>query len=368
MKIFHISDLHIGRELNGYSLIEDQKWVLMDITKKIHENNVKYLLISGDVFDKYNPSNEAMELFENFISDLSNIGVNTLIISGNHDSKYRLGYLHEFLKRYNIHISTTLDSIKFEEDKLSFYMIPYLHEYEMRLLCKDDNASELELYNKAIEKYFSNSEAGYTHICMCHNFIAGGQASSSERTLTVGGLDKMPTSLFAKFDYTALGHLHIKQKMGSNIYYSGSIMKYSVSEFNNKNVLLSYDTETKTIEEIELSQAKNCRVIQGKIDDILNQAKEDNNKQDYVAIILEDEGIVYDAFKTLSAYYPYIVSLSHNNIIKNDNSITSIEKLDTQINPMNLFEEFYNYIIGEETPSEEKEYIANLFDLIGREE
>ena len=365
MKIFHISDLHIGRELNGYNLIEDQKWVLMDIINKISDNDIKYLLISGDVFDKYNPSNEAMSLFEEFISYLSSMNVTTLIISGNHDSKARLNYLCEFLKKYKIHIYTTLDSIKFDEDKLSFFMIPYMHEYEMRLLNKDSDLSELELYEKEI---FDNAQNDYKHICLCHNFIIGGQSSSSERTLSVGGLDQLPASLFSKFNYTALGHLHIKQKMGHNIYYSGSIMKYSVSEFSNTNVLLSYDSETNEVEELELSQAKNCRVIQGCINDILENAKEDKNKSDYVAIILEDEGIVYDAFKTLSAYYPYIVSLSHNNVIKNENTTSTIEKLDTDINPLNLSNEFYNYIIGEDINEEENKYIENLFNSIKEEE
>ena len=368
MKIYHISDLHLGRELNGYSLIEDQKWVLMDIIKKIYDNNIKYLLISGDVFDKYNPSNEAMDLFENFISNLSDNNVNILIISGNHDSKAKLNYLSRFLKKYKINIYTDINTLTFDEDRLSFLMIPYLHEHELKTLYKDNELKELELYQKIIKEHFNITPSNYTHICLCHNFIVGGTSSNSERTLSVGGLEQLPANLFKDFDYTALGHLHIKQKMGEKIYYSGSIMKYSTSEFDNTNVLLSFDTITKEIEEIKLSQARNCRLIKGYFNDILNDAKVDTSRLDYVSIVLDDDGIVYDAFKTLSAYYPYIVSLTHNNIIKVDNLTSDIKKLDTQINPLNMFEEFYNYIIGEQVSSVEKEYITNLLNSLNEEE
>ena len=359
MKIYHVSDLHIGRDFNGYDLCEDQRYTLMHLCDMVEKEKIKYLLLAGDIFDKYNPSNEATELFEDFITRLSGLMTRVIIISGNHDSKARLGYLKSFLRKDNIYIYTEIpeNPIEFSDDKIAIMPIPYLHDFELKSRYKDISDNAIDIYKSLIADFNSKVTPGYTKICMCHNFILGGEVSTSERTLSVGGCDEMPAGLFKGFDYTALGHLHILQKMGHNIYYSGSIMKYSTSEFKNNNSLIEFETSDNSVKIIPLPQKRGARIIKDSIDNILANAIVDPSPNDFIAVELTDNGVVYNAFSRISEYYPYLVSLNQASrrakIEENE-----VVEVDENASPKEIFNEFYSFIT-KEAPSEDEIRVFN---------
>ncbi len=369
MKIYHISDLHIGRDLGGYDLIVEQQYTLDKIVELVKLNSIKYLLLAGDIFDKYNPSNEAMALFDKFLMDLAKLSTRVIIITGNHDSKPKLSYLKSFLEKDNIYIYTSIpkEMVSFDDDKISFLPIPYLHEYELYNIYGDLGNTPNEIYEAIINNFNENVNKEHTKICLCHNLIVGGITSKSERILSVGGLDAMPNTLFKDFDYTALGHLHINQKMGDKIYYSGSIMKYSVSEFNNDNKLIEFDTDTKEVAFIPIPQYRNSRIITGEFDTILEQAKTDPYSSDFIHIELTDDGVVYDAFNRLSKYYPFIVSIC-TKIGKKENT-EEIETISSnEIEPIDIFKEFYKFHLGEIPNDKVLTYIEKILNTVNNNE
>lgn len=369
--LLHISDLHIGRDLNGFNLIEDQRYALNQIIEVIKSRNVKYLLLAGDIFDKYNPSNEAQELFEEFITNIAKLNVRTIIIAGNHDSKVRLSYLASFLKKDNIFIFSNVESnlkfIEFDDDKLSFLPIPYINYNELKFIF-NLNESNDNLHKLLIDNYFEQANTNYKHICIAHNLITGSKLSDSERTLSVGGLDELSRELFYKFDYTALGHLHIKQNLGNNIYYSGSLLKYSISEFNNKNTINLYDYTNNTVELITIDTLHNYRIIKDSFDNIITNAKDDLNNNDYIYIELSNDKLVYDAYQRLISYYPNLVQISYSNLI---NQETKLEELEFNIenkSELEIFKDYYKYLLKKDIKEESLEIISNIINEIKEEE
>lgn len=369
--LLHISDLHIGRDLNGFNLIEDQRYVLNQIVDLIKERNIKYLVLAGDIFDKYNPSNEAFELFEEFVINISKLNIRTIIISGNHDSKARLSYLSTFLKMNNIFIFTDIYEnpkyIDFDDDKLSFLPLPYVNYNELKYKLNSDESNEI-LHKKIIDNYFNNCKSDYKHICIAHNLITGAKLSDSERTLSVGGLDELSKELFERFDYTALGHLHIRQNLGNNIYYSGSLLKYSVSEFTNINTINLYDYENNKLDRIELKTLHNYRIIKDYFDNILLNASQDKNNTDYISIELKDSKLIYDAYGRLVRYYPNLVGISIPNLEANNNNIDEINIKIENKSELEIFKDYYKHLLKKEISNESLEVIKNIIDGLNKED
>ena len=368
--LLHISDLHIGRDLNGYSLINDQAHALKQIINIIKENGIKYLLISGDIYDKYNPINDAVLLFEEFLIEISNLNIRTIIITGNHDSRLRVSYLKSFLKKDNVFIFSDIkkdvEYIEFADDKISFLPIPFVSYNELRSIF-DSQKSNTEIHKMIIDSYFEKANKDYKHICLCHNMISGTCSSDSERTISMGGLDDISRSIFKGFDYTALGHLHLKQNLGNNIYYCGSLLKYSVSEFNNKNSVNIFNLETNELKQIELIPLRNCRVIKDTFDNIYENAKTDLNRKDYISIELLDDNLIYDVFIRLSVYYPYIVSIkmvAYQNLGTND--IEDDIVIDNK-DELEIFSDFYKNQLKKDLSLEAKDYMRKIINSIKEE-
>lgn len=369
--MLHIADLHIGASLNGFDMLEDQKYTLNHIRSIIEENNIKYLLLSGDIYDKYNPSNEAVRVFEEFLISVSKLNVRVIVISGNHDSKARLSYLANFLKSYSIYIFTSLADLEapleFEDDKLSFLPLPYLNKKELELYYNDHESSNLALHQNVIDDYFNKANKDYKHIALAHNLVIGGSISDSERTLSVGGLDDLDRGLFANFDYAALGHLHLYQHLGKGIYYTGSICKYSISEFNNKNSANIYDYKENKVTRVCLNQLHNTRILEGYFKDILEIAKVDSSSSDYIHINLLDDTVIYDAYNRLNSYYQFLVSISY----KTKNNNTSNNKImkfnHKEVDELSLFESLYSFQLQKEMSTDAKEYLQNIINELKEE-
>ncbi len=366
MKILHLGDLHLGKRLNDILLTENQEFVLNQAIETIKEENIKAVLISGDVFDKQIPSIEAINLFNNFLEKLNDLNLKVFIISGNHDNIERLSYLSSFLEKSNIYFSKNFDGKlqKYDiEENISIYLMPYLYPAVIRKFYPDD---DFKNYNDAIKKVIEQTETdkNKTNILLAHQFVSGADMpvlSESEQK-SVGLVDMISYKIFDKFDYTALGHLHCPQKAGRDtVRYSGSILKYSLSEINQKKVFTIINAENKKIE-FKLKEIKflqDIKQYKGKFKDFCSEEFYLKiNTKDFIHFILQDE-IITDAKKELSRIYPNIILLEFDNDLTKK-IYTSSRKINCSKTPEEHFCDFYEYQTGQKLDDFNKKLLEKL--------
>lgn len=351
MKIFHISDLHLGKSLKEYSFIEDQEYILNKIIDKILEGKPDVLIIAGDIYDTSNPSLEAVRLWDSFITRLSNIKIKTLVIAGNHDQATRLAYAKEILKAKDIYISSSftypIECKTFSKDdvEVDFYMLPFSRQREIREYFPDAN---IDTYSQAFKLALNDiPDDDRIKVIIAHQFICGGQSSDSELITSVGGQEQIDIEPFKKFDYVALGHLHRPQSLeNGKICYSGSILKYSFSEVNTNKSISCVDIKSKddiTISKIPLLPCTDMIEIKGKFDVITDPSYvESVDSNAYMRIILTDEGIVYDAFNRLKQYYKNLLNLVYDEQESNEIIQSTISMQDAEnLSPTDIINRFF---------------------------
>ena len=299
MKFIHLSDLHIGKRVNEYSMLEDQEYILNKIIKIIDETKPDGVIIAGDVYDKSVPSAEAVTLFDNFLVKLSNRKLFVFIISGNHDSPERISFGAKLMQRNNIFISPVYDGkiepvvLNDEYGKVNVWMLPFIKPVHIRkLFCDEQITTYTDAVRVAIENMNINNKE--RNILITHQFVTGAERTESEE-ISVGGTDNVDVSVFQLFDYTALGHIHRAQYCGKdNIRYSGTPLKYSFSESkDNKSVTVVElcEKDNHKISTVPLMPLRDMVEIKGKYDEIVNRDfyKDTNYKNDYMHITLTDE-------------------------------------------------------------------------------
>lgn len=326
MRILHLADLHIGKILNGYSMIEEQKYILSQILHIVDRYAVETVIIAGDIYDRSIPPKEALTVYNDFLGELllkRNLPV--LAISGNHDSGERLEagsalmeqvqyYMEGTFKR-EVRCVTLCDGF----GEIDFYLIAFADVAEVRLVLEEES---IKTFDEAMEKIIDgiSLRKGIRSVVVahCYAILEDGfeeEKVDSQKPLSIGGKDFVKSFYFEKFNYAALGHLHRKQKVGKkNIRYCGTALKYSFSEEKHQKaaciVELDHDGEVEILEE-PLFPLHNLRTIQGKFDEILKQAQEDTDKEDFIRFFLEDEGMIADAMSMLKAYYPNAMELRY---------------------------------------------------------
>ena len=322
MKFIHISDLHLGRRLYEYSLIEDQQHILHQVVAATKEHKTDGVLIAGDIYDKSIPSTEAMELFDVFLQELRKCGQKIFIISGNHDSAERVSFGADFLKNSGIYISKAYDgkstpvTLEDEHGQVNIYLIPFVKPAIVKRYHDEDNITD---YNSALEAVVAHMDVDKSkrNICMVHQFITGAIRSESEEAL-LGGLDNVDYQVFDDFDYVALGHIHKPQAMGRKyVRYSGSPLKYSIDEANQRKTMTLVEFGEKghtEISEIPFKPLHDVRRLEGTFLELTNRANYIDTAVDgYVSVTLKDEEDVPDAFRRLRVIYPNILKLDYNN-------------------------------------------------------
>ena len=242
MKLFHISDLHIGKRVHEISMLEEQRELLKTMLQHIDREKPDALLITGDIYDKPIPPTEAVQLLDAFLSELSERKLHTYLIAGNHDSAQRLEFGREIFGKHQIHIAGTI-SEKIEKLTLAdaygevyFWMLPFFRPAHVNGLYPEEGCSS---YQEGTRLLLEQSEIDYTkrNVLLAHQFVTwkGSVERSDSETISVGGLDEIDAELFFSFDYTALGHLHSPQRLGKDtVRYAGSPMPYSFSEIRQK--------------------------------------------------------------------------------------------------------------------------------------
>ena len=370
MKFVHISDLHIGKRLNEYSLIEDQRHILGEIVKIIKEENADSVFIAGDVYDKSVPSAEAVSLLDEFLALLSQTDAKIFIISGNHDSAERIAYGADAFNRQGIYLSPVFDGslskaeVEDEYGKVNVYLLPFVKPAHVKRYFE----KEIGTYTEAIDTVIKtlNVNENERNIILAHQFVTGAERSESEE-VTVGGLDNVDGVVFDKFDYVALGHIHKCQKIKKeNIRYSGTPLKYSASEAGDKKCVILGEIKNKgdiDIKEIPLVPMRDFKDLRGNLEELLKS----ENKKDFVRITLTDEDTLVDAYGKLRENYPYMTELVFDRKIKSFEG--NGEGVSINKSPSEQFGEFYANINGRDLTDEQKKLVLNIFSDIkeGRE-
>lgn len=360
MKIFHIADLHIGKQLNYYNLKENQEDILNQMIDRMEEYRPDVLLIAGDIFDKSMPSGEAYSLFDNFLNRAGALcpSIPIVIIAGNHDSPERLNYASSFMEKHQIYISVMppqrtdeyLKKVVLEDDygPVNIYLLPFTKPGYVRPLFPDRDIPDYETAVRAVLER-ENIDVSQRNVLVSHQFYqsSGWETStcdSEQVLLSIGGLDRIDISVLKDFDYVALGHLHGPQKIKEEwIRYAGSPLKYSVSEERHHKsitmVTLGEKGEKTEIRQIPLNPRQDVRTERGTLKEILERATE-TNRHDFISVTLTDENEPYRMKEMLREVYDYLLEIR----VDNTRTRKRLElTLETQENltPFEAFRAFY---------------------------
>lgn len=390
MKILHTADWHIGKIINEFSMLDDQAFALMQMIDIIKEEKPDVVIIAGDIYDRSIPPVEAVELLDKVFSFIL-IELNTpiLAIAGNHDSAERLSFASRVLMEKGLHIAGIFDrevkkvTLEGKVGPVNFYLLPYADPKEIKHILKDD---EISNHNDAMKKIVENIEGNLEENCknvlVAHGYVTNFSdnnidqtseiiTSDSERPLSIGGTDIIYGEHFNCFNYTALGHLHGPQKVGSDkIRYAGSLLKYSFSETNHKKGFTIVDIDEKGEVEIklrELRPKRDMRIIKGPLNKLIDmEIYKGTNLEDYVFAILTDEEELIDPISKLRAVYPNIMGLRKDTVDLREESKTSASKGFQQKSKLELFNEFYFSIKGKEIGDKKLKAIKDIIEEVER--
>lgn len=381
MKFFHLSDLHIGKQLHRYNLKEDQQVILKEVITYAKELRPDAIVIAGDIYDKSVPSAEAVNVFDEFLTDLSEITpeIPILIISGNHDSPDRLKYASEILKRHHIYLAGNVPERPEEHiekvtlhdayGEVNFYLLPFMKPAYVKNIFVDGTP---ETYSDAVKEIIKREKIDYKdkrNVLVSHQFYVGEKEESPEtcdsEVFSVGGIDNVDIGSVKEFDYVALGHLHGAQCIGKpEIRYCGTLLKYSVSESTqNKSltvVTLKAKGEKPEIENYPLHPLRDVRKKKGTLDEIIKEAQE-TEKDDYISITLTDEIDPYKPKEQLERIFSHILEIR----VDNQRTRTKLKEMDEELvmkDPFTSFAEFYKEMQGREMNGEEETIMKEIFD------
>ena len=381
MKFFHLSDLHIGKQLHRYNLKEDQQVILKEVITYAKELRPDAIVIAGDIYDKSVPSAEAVNVFDEFLTDLSEITpeIPILIISGNHDSPDRLKYASEILKRHHIYLAGNVPERPEEHiekvtlhdayGEVDFYLLPFMKPAYVKNIFVDGTP---ETYSDAVKEIIKREKVDYKdkrNVLVSHQFYVGEKAESPEtcdsEVFSVGGIDNVDIGSVKEFDYVALGHLHGAQCIGKpEIRYCGTLLKYSVSESTqNKSltvVTLKAKGEKPEIENYPLHPLRDVRKKKGTLDEIIKEFRE-TEKDDYISITLTDEIDPYKPKEQLERIFSHILEIR----VDNQRTRTKLKEMDEELvmkDPFTSFAEFYKEMQGREMNGEEETIMKEIFD------
>lgn len=377
MKIIHLADLHIGKRVNEFSMIDDQKYILNQILKIIDKEKPDAVIIAGDVYDKQVPSIEAVELLDSFISDISKRKTTTFIISGNHDSAERLAFGSSLMAMGKIYISPVYNgkiskyTLKNDFGSANFYLLPFVKPNHVKRFFPDE---KIESYTDAIKVVVDNLklDTSEINILIAHQFVTGASRTESEE-ISVGGLDNVDASVFEDFDYVALGHIHRPQKIGTErIRYCGTPLKYSFSEVNDTKSVSIIEINSKedfNLRTIPLIPKRDMRKIRGTYEELITKTSYENtNTDDYIHVTLTDEFNVVDAIQKLRVIYKNIMKLEYDNMRTRESRKINLDDMVIENkNPLEIFSEFYKLQNNQEMDDEQKEIIKKIMEEVWEE-
>lgn len=381
MKLIHLSDLHLGKRVNGYSMLEDQDYILKEILSIITAQSPDAVLIAGDIYDKPVPPAEAVRLFDDFLVQLSRLNVQVFVISGNHDSPERIAFGSRLMDASGIHLSPvcqgTIEPISMTDPygTVDFYMLPFIKPAHVRRFYEEESES-IESYTDAMQTVIDHLpiNAKHRNVLLTHQFVTGSLRAESEE-LSIGGSDNIDASVFAPFDYVALGHLHTPQNCGDTgrIRYCGTPLKYSFSEARDTKpvtVVELFEKGTLNIRTIPLTPLHDLTEIKGTYDTVTSRSFYENTcwQEDYTHITLTDEEDIPDAIGKLRAIYHRLMKLDYDNKRTRSNTEITADLDVEQKTPIQLFSDFYELQNNQPLTETQTTFLNELIEHIWEDE
>lgn len=375
MKFIHISDLHLGKRLYEFSMLEDQEHILNQIIEIIDSEKPNGVLIAGDVYDKQNPPAEAVQLLDDFLVKLAQRKLEVFVISGNHDSPERIAFGSRIMNAGGIHMSPVYNgeitpfTMTDEHGNVNVYMLPFVKPANVRCFCDEDVRENIKTETDAIKAAISKMaiNPAERNIIVSHQAIKGAVRSDSEEVV-IGNLREIDASAFDPFDYVALGHLHTPQNCGSEkIRYCGTPLKYSLSELKGKKsvtvveLLEKGNVQYKTV---ELTPLRELVELRGTYEELTKKSFYDNTtwQEDYTHIILTDEDDIPDAIGKLRVIYRHLMKLDYDNKrTQSDSEIIGASMIEKKT-PLELFEELYELQNNQPMSDEQVEFMKKLIE------
>ncbi len=378
MKLIHLSDLHLGKRVNGFSMLEDQHYILHEILKIIDREAPDGVLIAGDVYDKSVPPAEAVALLDEFLVELSQRQLQVYLISGNHDSPERLAFGGRLMDQSGVHVAPVYDGriVSFTQQdqygSVEIFLLPFLKPAHVRRFFQDD---PIDSYTDALRTVLSHAAvpADKRTVLVTHQFVTGASRCDSE-DLSVGGSDNVDAAVFAPFDYVALGHIHNPQSAGApHIRYCGTPLKYSFSEAaHEKSVTVVELREKGTVDirAIPLKPLRDMAELQGTYESLTFRDFYEGTSypRDYLHITLTDEEDIPDAISKLRVIYPNLMQLSYDNARTRFGALAAPTEQTAQKSPLELAEIFYEGQNGQPMSDAQREFLRGLMERIWEEE
>lgn len=409
MKFLHISDLHIGKRVNEFSMIEDQKYILRQIKEIALEKQVDAVMIAGDIYDKPVPSAEAVQLFDQFLTELADCGKKVFAVSGNHDSAERIAFGAQLMSSREVYVSPVYDgtvkcvTCQDAYGELCIWLLPFIRPAAVRHawrnmaeeagmenairnmqtdsetmmedvggtkqdLAQEDDVETVETYQDALQYVVTHMpvDASKRNILVAHQFVTGASRCESEE-ISVGGLDQIEAGVFDVFDYVALGHIHSPQHIGrETLRYCGTPLKYSFSEAEQQKSVVVMEIKEKgdvLIEKVPLKPLRNLRKIRGTYMELMSKDfYEGTDTGDYLQITLTDEEDVPDGMAKLRTVYPNLMQLVYDNSRTRQSRQVEVTERVEQKSEMELFEEFYEIQNNQPMSEDQQNFVKNLLE------
>lgn len=397
MKFIHLSDLHLGKRVNGYSMLEDQEYILNEIKAVITAEAPDAVLIAGDVYDKPVPPAEAVRLFDDFLVQLSRLGLKVFVISGNHDSPERIAFGSRLMDASGIYLSPVYDgtvtpvSLHDTYGVVDVYMLPFIKPAHVRRFYETET-EQIQSYTDAMQTALSHLPLDHTHrnVLITHQFVTGSVRAESEE-ISVGGSDNIDASVFAPFDYVALGHLHTPQNCGQTapttaaessaneqadaprIRYCGTPLKYSFSEAKDQKsvtVIELYEKGNLHIHTVPLKPLHDLVELKGTYDTVTARSFYEGTswQEDYTHITLTDEEDIPDAIGKLRAIYHHLMKLDYDNKRTRSSSEITADLAVEEKTPIQLFSGFYELQNNQPLNEEQATFLNGLIETIWEED
>jgi exonuclease SbcD len=374
MKFIHTSDWHIGRQFHNVSLLEDQRHVLNQLLEYIEKEAVDALVIAGDIYDRSVPPAIAVDLLDGLLTKIcQEMKVPVILIPGNHDCARRLRFGAQQLSQAGLHILGDLEKvttpvvIRHADGDVAFYGLPYNDPETVRNLYGVAVSTYDEAHTHLVEHIKANRIADTASVLISHCFVAGSEESDSERPLSIGGSDRVSYQPCVDFDYVALGHLHSPQHRGEEyIRYSGSLMKYSFSEQNQKKGVTLVEVNAsgfKSQRHLPLLPLRDLRIIEGELAAILAKGAVDPNRDDYLLVRLTDRHAILDPMAKLRAVYPNVLQLEKPGMLITGEQAVNRDKLKR--GELDMFRDFFEGMSGQKMTEDQDRAITDVIsDLL----
>ena len=373
MKIIHLSDLHLGKRVNEFSMLEDQAYILTKIINVIDEERPDAVILAGDLYDKSVPPAEAVTLLDDFLVRLVKRRVQVFVISGNHDSPERVAFAGRLIEQSGVHLSPvyngTVTPITLEDDfgPVDFYLLPFVKPAHVRRFFPEQ---EIASYTDAVRTAVNAMGMDFSrrNVLVTHQFVTGAERSESEE-VSVGGADNVDASVFDRIDYVALGHIHGPQNIGSErLRYCGTPLKYSFSEADHSKSVTVAELRKKGTLEIHtapLIPKRDLRELRGSYLELTARSNyAGTDTEDYLHITLTDEEDIPDVAAKLRVIYPNLMKLDYDNRrTRSQTAVGAAEDVERKT-PLELFGELYEKQNGTTLTEEQKAFSAKLMESI----